>query len=60
VLARFDRWTGEADIANGTMKVQQDTVQRGSRTASAGGTVTLANPPKISFAQSKAAAATKR
>jgi uncharacterized protein involved in outer membrane biogenesis len=60
VLARFDRWTGEVDIANGALKIQQDTVQHGSHTASAGGAVTLANPPKISFAPSKPASVSKR
>jgi hypothetical protein len=52
-LARFDRWTAEAGIANGTIKLQQNQVRRGFRKQAVEATVTLGYPPKVTFAAPK-------
>jgi AsmA family/AsmA-like C-terminal region len=48
-LARFDRWTGEATIADGVMTLQQNQVQRGPRATPVQATVTFGKPPKVAF-----------
>jgi len=53
-LARFDRWTAEAGIANGTITLQQNQVRRGFRKQAVEATVTLGYPPKVTFAAPKA------
>jgi hypothetical protein len=54
-LARFDRWTAEAGIANGTITLQQNQVQRGFRKQAVEAAVSLGDPPKVTFAAPKAA-----
>jgi hypothetical protein len=56
-LARFDRWTGDAAIANGALTLQENQVKRGDRTARVQATVPLSDPPKIAFVLPKAAPA---
>ncbi|MGB6974805.1 MAG: AsmA family protein [Terracidiphilus sp.] len=51
-LARFDRWTGEAAIANGTMTLEQNQVRRGSRATPVEATITFGKPPKVAFGAS--------
>ena len=46
-LAHFDRWTADAEIANGVLTLKDNQVKRGVRTVSLQATVTLAIPPKI-------------
>ena len=48
-LARFDRWTADATIANGTVTLQQNQVQQGSRKQPIEATLTLTEPPKATF-----------
>ncbi|HVC47302.1 MAG TPA: AsmA family protein [Terracidiphilus sp.] len=48
-LAHFDRWTGEAAIANGAMTLEQNQVQRGARAKPVQATITFGNPPKVAF-----------
>jgi hypothetical protein len=48
-LIRFDRWTADAAIANGTITLQENQVQRGARKSSVAATVTFGVPPKVSF-----------
>jgi len=48
-LGRFDRWTGEASIANGTVTLQQNQVRRGSHVAPVEATITFGKPPKVAF-----------
>jgi hypothetical protein len=56
-LARFDRWSGDAAIGNGSLTLQENQVKRGDRTAQVQAAVTLAIPPKIAFVVPKAVAA---
>jgi hypothetical protein len=48
-LARFDRWTADAAIANGVVTLEQNQVQQGSRKRAVEGALTLGEPPKMSF-----------
>jgi hypothetical protein len=48
-LTRFDRWTADAEIANGTITLGQNQVQQGTRKRVVEATVTLGVPPKVSF-----------
>jgi hypothetical protein len=52
-LARFDSWTADADIANGTVTLKQNEVQQGPRKRAVEGTLTFGDPPKVSFAAPK-------
>lgn len=53
VLTRFDRWTADVDIANGTAALKNNEVQQGSRKRAVEGTLTFGDPPKASFAAPK-------
>jgi hypothetical protein len=59
-LARFDRWTADAEIANGAIALKQNQVVEGSRKHAVGGTLTLADPPKVTFTIPKETLAKKR
>lgn len=48
-LARFDRWTGDAEIANGAVTVKQNQVQQGSRKRAVEAAVPLDTPLKMTF-----------
>jgi len=48
-LARFDRWSANADIANGKIALKHNEVQQGSHKRAVDGTLTLGDPPKLSF-----------
>jgi len=50
VLAHFNRWTADAEIANGTITLKQNEVQQGNRKSAIEGSVTLGAPAKIGFA----------
>jgi hypothetical protein len=52
-LARFDRWTADAEIANGALKLKDNQVKRGARSVPVQAAVTLADPPKIAFPATK-------
>jgi hypothetical protein len=52
-LARFDRWTAEAEIANGTIALKQNQVRRGTRKQTVEATLTFGDPPKVTFAAPK-------
>ncbi len=54
-LARFDRWTADAAIANGALTLQENQVKRGESSSSVQAAVTLAVPAKIAFVVPKAA-----
>jgi hypothetical protein len=49
-LAHFDRWTAQAEIANGMIALKKNQVQRGSHKQAVEATLTLGNPPKVAFA----------
>jgi hypothetical protein len=53
VLTRFDRWTADADIANGTATLRDNEVQQGARKRAVEGALTFGDPPKVSFAAPK-------
>ena len=57
VLARFDRWTADAAIADGKITLGKNQVVRGGRKQSVEATLTLGDPLKISFAGLKEASA---
>jgi hypothetical protein len=52
-LARFDRWTADAEIANGTITLRSNQVQQGSHKRALGAILTLGDPPKLSFSEPK-------
>ena len=52
-LARFDRWTADAAIANAALVLGQNQVEQGSRKQPVEATLTLADPPRATFAQPK-------
>jgi hypothetical protein len=52
-LARFDRWTADAEIANGALTLKENQVKRGAHTTPVQATVTLADPPKVAFPDTK-------
>ncbi len=59
-LARFDRWTGEAAIADGKIALGKNEVAQGRRKHAVDAAVTLAEPPKVTIAVPKPAQAKKR
>ena len=52
-LTHFDRWTADADIADGTATLKDNEVQQGARKRAVEGTLTFGDPPKVSFAAPK-------
>ena len=48
-LARFDRWTADAEVASGALTLKENQVKRGAHTQPVQATITLADPPKIAF-----------
>lgn len=58
-LARFDRWTADAAIADGKIVLGQNEVSVGGRKLSAEATVRLAEPLRMSLAAAKPAPAKK-
>jgi hypothetical protein len=56
-LSRFDKWTGDAAIANGSLTLGQNFVTAGARKQSVAADVTFGDPPAVSFAPAKPTAA---
>jgi hypothetical protein len=56
-LARFDRWTGDAEIADEAITLKRNQVQRGAHKVAVEASVTLSDPPKFTFVPSKQAPA---
>jgi len=48
-LARFDRWTGDADIADGKVTLGQNELAQGSRKQTVAASAALAEPVELSF-----------
>jgi hypothetical protein len=48
-LARFDRWTADAEIANGTVTLKQNEVQQGQKKAAVEGNLTFSASPKVAY-----------
>jgi len=57
VLTRFDRWTADAEIADGAVTLKQNEIEQGERKHSVDGALTLGDPPSVSFAAPQAAQA---
>jgi len=49
VLARFDHWTADADIANGAITLKQNEIVAGTHSHTVEGAITLGTPPKAAF-----------
>lgn len=54
VLTKFDRWTADAEIANGAITLKQNQVQRGTRKIAVDGSATFGNPPRVTFGPAQA------
>jgi hypothetical protein len=50
-LVRFDRWTADAEIANGSITVKQNELRRGAHTAAVSASATLGVQPKLTYAK---------
>jgi hypothetical protein len=48
-LARFDRWTTDATIANGEIQLGQNQIVSGFRKQAVEATITFGDPPQLSF-----------
>jgi hypothetical protein len=57
VLAHFDRWTADAEVADGKIVLKESRVQQGLRKKAVDATVTLGDPAKVTFGSAKAAQA---
>jgi AsmA family len=60
LLNHFDRWTADAEIADGKVTLRRNELAQGSRKQAVAATVTLGEPPKVSFAGARQATAKKR
>jgi hypothetical protein len=56
-LAHFDRWTADAEIANGALTLKENQVKRDAHTTPVQAVVTFADPPKAAFPAPKPAPA---
>jgi hypothetical protein len=52
-LARFDRWTADAEIANGALTLKDNQVKRGASAVPVQAAVPLNDPPRIAFPAAK-------
>ena len=59
-LTRFDRWTADAEIANGMIAIKPSQAQQGSRKHAVEAAITLADPPVATFPAPKETVAKKR
>jgi hypothetical protein len=55
-LGRFDQWSGDAAIANGSLMLGDNFLTAGARKQSIAATITFGDPPVVSFAPVKLAA----
>jgi AsmA family len=55
LLARFERWTADAIIANGAVQLGQNQVMAGTRKQSVEATISFGDPPQLSFPTPKLA-----
>jgi hypothetical protein len=54
-LARFDRWSGDAEVGNGVISMKDTEVQQGARTEPVDARITLGGIPKATFTIPKSA-----
>ena len=50
-LARFDRWTADAEIANGSITLRENQVHHGTRKTAIDASATFGDPPRVTFGQ---------
>jgi hypothetical protein len=60
IVTRFDRWSGDGEIANGAVTLKENQLQQGARKGLVNASVSFGDPPKVSFAPPKSAAAVKK
>jgi hypothetical protein len=60
VVTRFDRWSGNAEIANGAVTLKENQVQQGAREGLVNASVMFGEPPRVSFAMPKSLVAAKK
>ena len=58
LLAHFDNWTGDLDIASGKATLAENKVIQGKRSAAVAGSITLDDPAKAKFSLQKPQSAT--
>jgi len=58
-VTRFDRWSGDAEIANGTVTLKENQVQQGTHRGLLNAAITFGEPPRVSFGTPKSAPAKK-
>ena len=56
-LSRFDRWTANAEIANGGITLKENQVQRGLRKTTVDASATFGHPPQVTFTSPDVSAA---
>ena len=59
-VTRFESWSGNGEIANGTVTLKENQVQQGARKGIVNASVSLGDPPRVSFAASKSAVTAKK
>lgn len=59
-VTRFESWSGNGEIANGTVTLKENQVQQGARKGIVNASVSLSDPPRVSFAASKSAVTAKK
>jgi hypothetical protein len=60
VLARFDQFSGDAEIANGAVTLKESALQQGSHKSTVNATITFGEPPTVAFPQSQNVPAKKK
>jgi hypothetical protein len=60
VLARFDSWTGDAEIANSSVTLGENRTQLGSRRGTVKAIILFGEPPRVSFGAPKGASPHRR
>ena len=48
-LAKFDRWSADAEISDGAITLKQNQVQHGAHKAAVEGSATFGEPPQVTF-----------
>jgi hypothetical protein len=59
-LARFDRWSADAEIANGKITIKENQAKQGSRKRAIEAAITFGDPPVVTFAAPKETVAKRR
>jgi hypothetical protein len=60
IVTRFESWIGEAEIANGVVILKENQVQQGLRKGTVNASISLSEPPRVSFAKPKNTAAAQK